>query len=1559
MINNNLDNPYTQDISSPLTIATELSLSIPNFSSILSESNGANANPGARTSVVATLTRTGDITAPLTVNLTSSNPALAVLASVIIPANQTSIAFSISAVNDTVINGSRAVTITASAAGSSDQTVNVQVDDDDFITRIGTVSANSYNTGAAEIPAYDPASKRLFVVNGNLDAIDVYDLSNPNNPSPIAPITFAGALAGFVPNSVAVKNGIVAVALEAPVKTDLGQVAFYNAATAALINSVQVGALPDMVTFSPDGTKVLTANEGEPNSYNNAGGTISVDPEGSISIIDISGGVVAATVSTASFASFNDQLDALRAAGVRIYGPNATVAQDLEPEYITFSGDGQTAYVTLQENNAIAVVDVATATVTEIRPLGLKNLNTPGNGIDPSDQDGGINIRQVPVFGMYQPDAIASFTVAGTTYLVTANEGEARSDWPGYSDEVRVSNAGYVLDPTVFPNAAALKQNTNLGRLNVSNAPGLAGGDTDGDGDFDQIQTFGTRSFTIWNATTGAQVYDSGNFIEQLTASYYPNNFNTGHTTNALEDRSDNKGPEPEGVVLGTIGSRTYAFVGLERIGGVIVQDITNPTSPTFVQYINTRNFSQTPGLNSGGDLGVEGLAFISAENSPNGRPLLVTTNEVSGTTSVFQINLTRIRDIQGAAHTSPLVGQAVNNITGIVTALHSNGFYMQDPSSDGNDATSEAIFVFTGSAPTVAVGDSVSLSGTVSESRPGGVTSPGLTVTQIVSPTVTVLSSGNPLPTATVIGAGGRIAPTSTIYATSSPVDVETVGTLNPTTNGLDFYESLEGMRVQINNAVAVSPTNSFGEIWVLPDSGSGATGGNTRGGISISAGDFNPERIQLDDTLAPTGSVPAMDVGAQFSGPVVGVVDYSVNNYEVLPTSYPTVTSTPLTLEITELQGAGSQLTVASFNIENFSPATATEAGPWGASRANAIAAQIINNLKSPDIIGLQGIQDNNGLTDNGVVAADQTYQTLINAIVAAGGPTYQFANIDPVNNTNGGAPGANIRAGFLYNPTRVSFNSVSLIDPTNPAFNASSKPIIGNFTFNRQTVTVINNHFNSKGDDQPLFGRNQPPSLTSETLRLQQAQIVNDFVDSQLVTNPNANIVVVGNLNDFQFSNPLNTLRGLPDTPILTDLAVNLPEAEQYTHNLEGNSQTLDHILVTHNLLPGSTLDIVHINSEFAAQVSHHDPKVARFNLVAGLTFTLPTIDASKVTSAITVNLNQSTGTLVVQEEIPISYNLTGFTNVIGTVQADSITGDAGNNVFLSGAGNDTITGGAGNDTILGGDGNDTLLSGTGNDQIYGGKGSDLIEGDEGDDQIEGDKGNDILFGGDGNDSLSGDAGNDQLYGDEGNDVTNGGDGNDFMVGGIGQDMLIGGNGNDALYGEADDDQLDGSDGNDQLWGETGNDLLLGQKGNDVLVGGDGNDILVGGAGNNTLRGNAGDDRLYAGDLSHGPTGSKSDKNLLEGGIGLNQLYGANSRDGFTLVRDGVQTIFNYQDNFDYLLLAENITFGQLKIVQGTGVNAHNTLIHLGQETGPLLATLVGVRAQTIDRFDFVRA
>jgi hypothetical protein len=478
---------------------------------------------------------------------------------------------------------------------------------------------------SAEITAYDAASKKLFVVNGALASLDVLDLTNPAQPVLLQTITMASLWpeAGAA-NSVAVHQGMVALAVQASDKTQPGRLIVLRASDYAVLGTAVVGALPDMVTFTPDGKTLLLANEGEPNSYGLPG---SVDPEGSISVVDVSGLSLSSlsvvlTAKTADFRAFNDQKDALIASGVRIFGPGATVAQDLEPEYITVSADGKTAYVTLQENNAMAIVDIATAKVTAIKPFGYKDHSLAGNGLDASDRDSAINIKTWPVLGMYLPDAIASYSVAGQTYLITANEGDAR-DYTGYKEEARVSTL--TLSSALAPfNALA-----QLGRLTVTNSQGSVSNV------YEKLYAYGTRSFSIWNAQ-GQQVFDSGDQLEQLTKDLPQAKFNASNDNNDQDDRSDNKGPEPEGVIVAQFGQKHYAFIGLERVGGVVVYDVSNPSRPVYETYINTRN---TPnGIT--GDLGPEGLHFVPADKSPNGKPLLVVGNETSGTTAIYQINL-------------------------------------------------------------------------------------------------------------------------------------------------------------------------------------------------------------------------------------------------------------------------------------------------------------------------------------------------------------------------------------------------------------------------------------------------------------------------------------------------------------------------------------------------------------------------------------------------------------------------------------------------------------------------------------------------------------------------------------------------------------------------------------------------------------------------------------------------------------------------------------------------------------------------------------------------------
>ncbi|MGK0274399.1 MAG: 2',3'-cyclic-nucleotide 2'-phosphodiesterase/3'-nucleotidase/5'-nucleotidase [Ilumatobacter sp.] len=506
------------------------------------------------------------------------------------------------------------------------------------LTAIGTYETGQYDESATEIVAHDPSTQRLFVVNAQKGAIDVLDISTPGSPHFLE--TLESQTGGGV-NSVAVSDGVLAIAVQDPASpTFPGTIELYST-DGTFLSSVVVGALPDMVTFTPDGTKLVVANEGEPDNYCADGAG---DPEGSVSIIDVSDGaatVTQADVETAGFAAFNGDIDALRAGGVRIFGPNASVAQDLEPEYVAIDADSTTAWVSLQENNAFAVIDLASATVTDILPLGFKDHSLPGNGLDASNRDDGINIRTWPVHGMYMPDAIDAYEFGGQTYLVSANEGDAR-DYDCFSEEARIKDL--TLDPTVFLNASDLQADDQLGRLKTTTSFNTTVFEMDGDQfvpvatPSTELYTYGARSFSIW-AADGTLVFDSGDQLEQITAGMLPADFNSTNDENgSFDSRSDDKGPEPEGVVIAELYSKTYAFIGLERVGGVMVYDITTPKNPKFVQYVNNRDFTGDAEAGTAGDLGPEGLTVITPDDSPNGKALLVVGNEVSGTVTIYEI---------------------------------------------------------------------------------------------------------------------------------------------------------------------------------------------------------------------------------------------------------------------------------------------------------------------------------------------------------------------------------------------------------------------------------------------------------------------------------------------------------------------------------------------------------------------------------------------------------------------------------------------------------------------------------------------------------------------------------------------------------------------------------------------------------------------------------------------------------------------------------------------------------------------------------------------------------
>ncbi|MGN7764705.1 S-layer homology domain-containing protein [Paenibacillus sp. 22594] len=560
------------------------------------------------------------------------------------------------------------------------------------------------------------------------------------------------------------------------------------------------------------------------------------------------------------------------------------------------------------------------------------------------------------------------------------------------------------------------------------------------------------------------------------------------------------------------------------------------------------------------------------------------------------------IPKIQGTVQSSTYAGQLVKGVPGIVTYTSGSTFYIQTATPDSDPRTSEAIMIYL-PGNKVKLGDSVLVDGWVKEYKEGGYADASdLLTTEIAATQVTVVSSNIPLPAATILGTGGRAIPTATI-------SVGLTKELDPAKYALDFYESLEGMRVQLNTPKIIGPFDKH-EIPVTVNNGTSTTEVTSpSGGLVLTGADFNPQRV----LIAAKPSQPVR-TGQVFSGNITGILGYDYGNYKVRPDGelLAVEKGTSLERETTALAGGEDKLTVASFNVENFSKLSVS-------AKINNIAKDIVTNLNKPDIVGLLEIQDNDGSGDTGTVDATDSYNALINAIKDKGGPTYAFTDITPVNNMDGGAPGANIRAGFIYNTARVQLapgnkgdattavaytkdGGLSLnpgrIDPTNSAFDNSRKPLAAEFMFNNQKVMVIANHFNSKTGDSALYGGIQPPVKPSEAQRAKIATVVNGFVSDVLAKNPDANIVVLGDLNDFQFSNTLKILKG----SALTNLIDTLPLGERYSYVYQGNAQTLDHMLVNNKLATRSTLDIVHINADFQEEdgrVSDHDPLLTQID------------------------------------------------------------------------------------------------------------------------------------------------------------------------------------------------------------------------------------------------------------------------------------------------------------------------------------------------------------------------
>jgi len=571
-----------------------------------------------------------------------------------------------------------------------------------------------------------------------------------------------------------------------------------------------------------------------------------------------------------------------------------------------------------------------------------------------------------------------------------------------------------------------------------------------------------------------------------------------------------------------------------------------------------------------------------------------------------------RVRDVQGAGHRSPRLAQPVADLAGVVTAVSPRGFWLQDPLPDADPATSEGVFVRlepprAGDVP-LQPGDAVALDGRVAEFTPANRREQ-LPLTQVEAGAVRLLARGQPLPAAVPLGRTGRAPPATHVCDDAVDGDAS-AGPFDPSEDGLDFWESLEGMLVEVPQPVACGPTSSLDELWVLADLGAQAEPRTPRGGVALRPGDVNPERILLADALA---AVPRADVGARLSSPggaaVRGVVDYAFGNYRVLVTA-PVQADGGATFE-TVRPAAGDELLVASFNVENLAPSS-------DAAKFSALGRLIARNLAAPDLLALEEVQDDSGPVDDGVTSAAETLRLLVAAIEQAGGPAYRALDLPPADGADGGQPGGNIRCAFLWREDRgLSLlgrpgdapagvqrvdgaarlsPSPAHVDPGNAAWRATRKPLAAQFAWRGRPLLAIANHWSSKGGDDPLFGWRQPPVQHSVPERVAQARSVRAFVDEALAAG--ADVLVLGDLNDFWFSEALATLTAGGALENLTD---RLPVEQRYSYVWQGNSQQLDHVLASRDLAAAcSEARPVHVNSEFAGQVSDHDPVIARLRL-----------------------------------------------------------------------------------------------------------------------------------------------------------------------------------------------------------------------------------------------------------------------------------------------------------------------------------------------------------------------
>jgi len=1319
----------------------------------------------------------------------------------------------------------------------------------------------SISLAGAEIVSYDAETQRAFVTSGS--GLSIVDLSDPSAPALIDLISFTSPPFNFTNdvNSVAVSNGVVAVAVANSPKSDAGRV-FLLDTDGVLISTVTVGALPDHLSFTPDGTKILVANEGELD----ANGT---DAEGSVSIIDISAGAAMPSLTTADFTSFNDDLAALKLEGVRLFAgtvgtqfANTTVAQDLEPEYIAIAADGLTAMVTLQEANAVAILDLVTGTFTDIVPLGLKDFN--GLSIDTGDRDGAGNTTAIvlqtdqPVFGLYMPDAIASFTGNdGNTYYITANEGDDRDDFIAPDETIRVGSGSYDLDNATFADETALKGNGELGRLTVSNFTGLRG-DTDSDGDIDQIITYGGRSFSILDAA-GNQVFDSGDQIEEFVASL-------GLVSTGLvgfdDTRSDNKGAEPEGVSVSVVGDRVYAFVTLERTNGTMVYDVTDPTDVTFVEFASNV-----------GDVAPEIAKFVNAADSGSGNGLLLVANEASNTLSIYEaapepvtvaFTLQLLHFSDGEAGTlAPLTAP---NLAALVDAFEDT--FVNSITLSGGDNFLPGPFLAAGTDPSLtSVLNNVSGS-TLSVSSTSGP-APGRVDIQIHNEIgVQASTIGNHefdlgsnvfqdsfTPGGGWVGAMFPYLSANIDWAPAGfPADpingrfTQTVGV-----GGLEEASSLNGRTAP--SAVITEGGEKIGLVAVTTQILESIS---SPSGAEIKGFPFGPGANGETDNMAQLAAIlqPVIDdLRTQGVNKIILMAHLQQIGNEIA--------LAPLLNGVDIILAAGSNTRLGDADdVAVAFPGHAADFDntyPIVTAGADGATTLIVNTDGEYTYLGRLVVD----FDDNGEIILDgNTTNTAVNGAYASTEENVAEAWGVDVADLDDTAFAAGTRGEQVKQLTDAVQNVITVKDGT--IFGYSNVYLEGERS---QVRTQETNLGNISADANADAARDALgiDGVTTAVVSIKNGGGIRAQIGT-IINNPDGSVTkappeVGGEVSQLDTENALRFNNGLMVFDTSAQGLLNILNSNNAT-NL-GNGGFIQLGGVSFSFDPTRALgqrvrDVVLTNEagEIVAIIADDGvvaPGAPDVITAVILNFTAEGGDGYVVKpngQNFRYLLNDGTVSAPVDEAL--NFNTAAPANILREQQAFSeyfaenfATPETAYDVADTSAALDVRIQNTAirADAVLEGEYRDAPINDA--NVVRGTDAAETFSLQAGDDVIFALGGNDVVFGGIGDDTLSGGMGDDRLSGNDGLDELFGNDGDDVIGGGAGDDVADGGEGNDRLLGGIGNDMLSGGIGNDRVMGENGFDTLRGDAGNDILDGGSGDDLLIGGTGLDYLTGGTGAD------------------------------------------------------------------------------------------------------------------